>query len=227
MAPYPTRQSYDSLASAATTGTGRWENWEQRQTGYVKGSPIPHAREQTLAAASTGIETGKSLQNPGHRLGAQGCGFEASNPHCACIQCDDLYTRCGAWQCRHCSVPRTTMAAAGRALSYEHGLGCEGLGYLAGDATTVPSAATTKAWQQRETTNRGWWGLWHPFGTLCHPLQPAGSAAHSLPEVPIPLPQARLCLSVRVFSASWSPHLTTPSILRDPSALHCACAATE
>ncbi|CAH0015845.1 unnamed protein product [Clonostachys rhizophaga] len=118
------------------------------------------------------------------------------------------------------------MAAAGRALSYEHGLGCcEGLGYLAGDATTVPSAATTKAWQQRETTNRGWWGLWHPFGTLCHPLQPAASAAHSLPEVPIPLPQARLCLSVRVFSASWSPHLTTPSILRDPSALHCTAPA--
>jgi hypothetical protein len=62
-------------------GAGRRENWELRQTGYVKGSPIPHAKTQTLAAASTGIETGKSLQNPGRRLGAQGCGFEASNPH--------------------------------------------------------------------------------------------------------------------------------------------------
>jgi hypothetical protein len=115
------------------------------------------------------------------------------------------------------------MAAAGRALSYEHGLGCcEGLGYLAGDAT-VPSAATPEAWQQRETTNRGWWGLWHPFGTLCHPLQPAASAAHSLPEVPIPLPppgaplpqRARLfCLLVT------SPHHTIDSPGPVCTALH-------
>lgn len=79
-------ETHHTTPSAATImWAGRRENWEQRQTGCAKGSPIPHAKVQTLAAASTGIETGKSLQNPGRRLGVQGCGFEASNPHCACI----------------------------------------------------------------------------------------------------------------------------------------------